>query len=86
MSPCGWYLRLRHSKTGAGLPLQQRSQPAGLLLLRAVTHQELHVPRVWGRAVKYLKRKRIKVTPGSMFNTPDTQEVCTRASSKSRAL
>lgn len=75
MSPCGWYLRLRHSKAGAGLPLQQRSQPAGLLLLGAVAHQQLHVPRVWGRAVKYLKRKCLKVTPMSMFNPPYTQGI-----------
>lgn len=51
------YLGLRHCKTGAGLAFQQRDQPAGLLCLGAISHQDLHVPRVRGRAVEYLERQ-----------------------------
>lgn len=64
--PQGWYLGLRHSEAGADLSLQQWDEPAGLLLLGAIAHQKLHVPCVWSRTVKYLKRKKsIMVTPMS---------------------
>lgn len=81
------YLGLGHSKTGAGLSLQQRNQPAGLLLLGAVSHQKLHVPCVWSRTVKDLERsKSRRVTPTSVFKTSNTPEAWTRAPSKSQAL
>lgn len=69
------YLGLGHSKTRASLSLQQWNQPAGLLLLGAIAHQKLHVPGVWSRTVKYLKRRKsIMVTPISIFGTSNTQE------------
>lgn len=58
VEPQARYLGLSHGKAGAGLSLQQRNQPAGLLLLSAVAHQKLHVPCVWSRTVKYLKRRK----------------------------
>lgn len=57
------YLGLSHSETGASLSLQQWNQPAGLLLLGAISNQKLHVPCVWSRTVKDLKRRKsTKVT------------------------
>lgn len=54
----GRHLGLSHSETGASLSLQQWNQPAGLLLLGAVSNQKLHVPRVWSRTVKDLERRK----------------------------
>lgn len=72
------YLGLSHSKTGAGLSLQQGSQPAGLLLLSAIPHQNLHVPCVWSRAVEDLKRREgVTVTPTSTFKTSNRPEAWT---------
>ena len=54
----GRHLGLSHSETGTSLSLQQWNQPAGLLLLGAVSNQKLHVPRVWGRTVKNLEEEK----------------------------
>ena len=71
----GRYLGLSHSETGASLSLQQWNQPAGLLLLGAVSNQKLHVPRVWSRTVKDLeRRKNTKVTPLSYSKLPIPQK------------
>jgi hypothetical protein len=67
------YLGLCHSKTGAGLALQERGQPAGLLLLSAIAHQELHVPCVWSRAVEYLRRRKsASMTPTPIVKMSDS--------------
>lgn len=73
-----WYLGLSHSETGADLPLQQWPQPAGLLLLGAVAHEQLHVACVWSRTVKYLKGNgSIMTTPMSILKTSKTQDAGT---------
>lgn len=62
------YLGLRHGKAGADPALQQGHQPPGLLFLSAIPHQELHVPRIGGRAIKYLKRRNTSVSAPNIFN------------------
>ena len=69
------YLGLSHSETGASLSLQQWNQPAGLLLLGAVSNQKLHVPCVWSRTVKDLERRKIiRVTFPSIFKIQTSQK------------
>ena len=69
------YLGLSHSETGASLSLQQWNQPAGLLLLGAVSNQKLHVPCVWSRTVKNLERRKIiRVTFTSIFKIQTSQK------------
>lgn len=48
-------IRLRHEERTADLPIQQRCQVLGLLLLVAIFGQHLHIPRIRSRVVGRLR-------------------------------
>ena len=47
-------MRLGHHEAGANLAVEQRREPALLVLLAAVVDEHLHVARVWRRAIERL--------------------------------